>query len=43
LKMEALCLSETPVLTKVIQRSIPEEGILHSHSRENPKSYIKEN
>jgi hypothetical protein len=32
--------SETSVLTKATQRNISEDGILHSHHRENLKSYI---
>jgi hypothetical protein len=31
---------ETSVLTRTTRRNIPEDGILHSHSRENLKSYI---
>jgi hypothetical protein len=31
---------ETSVLTRTTRRNIPEEGILHSHRRENLKSYI---
>jgi hypothetical protein len=38
---EALHFSETSVLTKVTRRSIQEDGILHSHHRENIKSYIE--
>jgi hypothetical protein len=35
----ALCSSETSVLTRVARRDIPEDTILHSHRRENLKSY----
>jgi hypothetical protein len=31
--------SETSVLTRATRRKIPEDTILHSHSRENLKSY----
>jgi hypothetical protein len=39
LKMEATHSSETLDRTRSTRRHIPEDGILHSHRRENLKSY----
>jgi hypothetical protein len=40
LMMEEICSTETSFLTRPTRRNIPEDGILHSHSRENLKSYV---
>jgi hypothetical protein len=40
LMMEAISFPEMSVLRRGIRRHIPEDGILHSHRRDNLKSYI---
>jgi hypothetical protein len=40
LMMEVICSSEALVLPRPTRHDIPEDGILHSHHRENLKSYM---
>jgi hypothetical protein len=39
LMMEEICSSEMLVLTRATWWKLPEDGILHNHSRENLRSY----
>jgi hypothetical protein len=43
LMKEALGSSETSVPTRATRRNNPEDTILHSHCRENLKSYLAKN
>jgi hypothetical protein len=37
---EVIRFSEASVLTRTTLRNIPEDGMIHSHRRENLKTYI---
>jgi hypothetical protein len=39
LMMDAMLYFETSVLTRATRPNIPEDGVVHSHRRENLKSY----
>jgi hypothetical protein len=39
LMMEMISSYETSLFTRATRRNIPEKGVLHSHNRENRKSY----
>jgi hypothetical protein len=40
MKVEAICSSDTMVDTRSTRHHIPDDGILHSHRRENLRSYM---
>jgi hypothetical protein len=40
LVMEAIHCSEMSILIRATRRHVPEDGILHSHCREDLKSYV---
>jgi hypothetical protein len=39
--MDAICSSETSVLTRITRRNIREDGILHSNRNENLDNYLE--